>query len=607
MCGIVGIVGNKEVDQRLVGALQKLEYRGYDSAGIAVLSKNGFKITKFAGKVAVLKNAIDSEPNNGNLGIGHTRWATHGAPETRNAHPFKTENAAIVHNGIIENYAEIKEELKKHGYSFESDTDTEVILKFVDHQLSKGQSKDQIIQQVFTKLDGAYAFVMIFKDEPNSLYGIRKGAPLAVGVGEGEMYLGSDALALSDLSNRIIYLQDGEYAKISNDNYTIKNSSGLEQKRAPKNVDFDSNSGSKGSHKHFMIKEIYEQPELILNSLRNNFNQEKAEFKFSEQGLNLAKYSRFYIIACGTSYNAAHVAKYWFEKFAKTPVEIDVASEFRYREPVLEKNSLALFISQSGETADTLAALKLAKQQGLEIASIVNVVESTIAHESNYVLPINAGFEIGVASTKAYTAQLMVLAQLVLDAALKKNLISKAELGKYVQEFMNLPEHIRSLINIEEEIQKISNSINQAKSMIYVGRGTMYGTSIEGALKMKELSYIHSEGLAAGELKHGSIALIDSDLPVIVSCPNDDMFAKTVSNVQEIKARSGNLIVVTSKSGLKELSSLATTVIEVPETNSFTAPILHVVPLQLLSYHVADSLGKDVDQPRNLAKSVTVE
>lgn len=607
MCGIVGIIGKSNVDQRLVSALQKLEYRGYDSAGIAVLTETGVKITKFAGKVAVLKNAVDSSPSNGNVGIGHTRWATHGAPETRNAHPFKTENAAIVHNGIIENYAEIKEQLEKNGYQFESDTDTEVILKFVDHALSKGGSKDDVIQEAFKKLEGAYAFVMIFKDEPSAMYGIRKGAPLAIGVGEGEMYLGSDALALSDLTNKILYLQDGEYAKISKESYSIKNSSGAEQNRVPKTVDFDSNSGSKGSYKHFMLKEIYEQPELILNSLNNNFNQQKSEFKFLEQGLDLAKYSRFYIIACGTSYNAAHVAKYWFEKFAKIPVEIDVASEFRYRDPVLEKNSLALFISQSGETADTLAALKLAKQQGLEVASIVNVVESTIANESNYVLPINAGFEIGVASTKAYTAQLMVLAQLVLDAALRRNFISKIELGRYIQEFMNLPEHIRSLINIDEEIQKIAFSINQAKSMIYVGRGTMYGTSIEGALKMKELSYIHSEGLAAGELKHGSIALIDPDLPVIVSCPNDEMFAKTVSNIQEIKARSGNLIVVTSKSGLKELSSLATTIIEVPETNSFTAPILQVVPLQLLSYHVADSLGKDVDQPRNLAKSVTVE
>lgn len=607
MCGIVGILGNIEVTDRIVNSLKKLEYRGYDSAGVAVLTGSEINIRKIAGKIANLEGLLKNSPVQGVVGIGHTRWATHGAPEDRNAHPFTSGRVAIVHNGIIENYAELKKELIAKGVEFKSETDTEVLMRVIDDYYQQGMSEYDAVKTTFLRLHGAFAVAVMFAGNDNLMIGMRKGAPLAIGIGKDEMYLGSDALALAPFTNQILYLDDGEIAELSRSSYKITDIEGSEVKRAPKTVTLDATAVGKGEFDHYMLKEIYEQPEIVGRLFNRYYNRETDEFSFKERDVDFSKLKKLYIVACGTSYNSAHVAKYWFERIAKIKVEIDVASEFRYREPELEAGSASIFISQSGETADTLAALRHAKAQKSDVIALVNVEESTIANESRAVLPLYAGYEIGVASTKAFTCQLMVMAMLCIDTAFKKGLISKEQKSSYLLALHEMPDLIENILAMSDDIRFVSDSLTHAKTMIYIGRGTSYPVAIEGALKIKEISYIHAEGIAAGEMKHGPIALIDNKLSMVVVAPYDDLYGKTSSNISEAYARSGKMILITDQRGKDELSKVASHVITMPATDVFTSPILYAIPMQLLAYHAAAILGHDVDQPRNLAKSVTVE
>lgn len=607
MCGIVGILGNIEVTDRIVNSLKKLEYRGYDSAGVAVLTGSEINIRKIAGKIANLEVLLKESPVQGVVGIGHTRWATHGAPEDRNAHPFTSGRVAIVHNGIIENYAELKKELMSKGVEFKSETDTEVLMRVIDDYYKQGMSEYDAVKAAFQRLHGAFAVAVMFAGNDNLMIGMRKGAPLAIGIGKEEMYLGSDALALAPFTNQILYLDDGEIAELSRSSYKITDMAGSEVKRTPKTVNLDATTVGKGDFEHYMLKEIYEQPEIVGHLFNQYYDRQSDEFSFVKRGVDFTKLKKLYIVACGTSYNSAHVAKYWFERVAKIKVEIDVASEFRYREPELDEGSASIFISQSGETADTLAALRHAKAQKSDVIALVNVEESTIANESRAVLPLYAGYEIGVASTKAFTCQLMVMAMLCIDTAFKKGLISKEQKDSHLLALHELPDFIENILTMNEDIRFVSDSLTHAKTMIYIGRGTSYPVAAEGALKIKEISYIHAEGIAAGEMKHGPIALIDNKLSMVVVAPYDDLYGKTSSNISEAYARSGKMILLTDQRGKDELSKVASHVITMPDTDVFTSPILYAIPMQLLAYHAAAILGHDVDQPRNLAKSVTVE
>jgi glucosamine--fructose-6-phosphate aminotransferase (isomerizing) len=612
MCGIVGIIGKSAVADRIVGSLKLLEYRGYDSAGISVIDNKEIAVRKVAGRIDVLVSLLEEKPIEGSTGIGHTRWATHGAPEERNAHPFQSEGISIVHNGIIENYATLKSKLIAEGTVFESDTDTEVLLMLIKKHYKAGMSPYDAVSRSFKQIEGAFAAAVIFADHPDLMIGIRKGAPLAIGIGDGEMYLGSDALALHNFTTKILYLDDGEIVEIFKNKYRITTVSGREVHRDVKNVNLDLSSIEKGVFGDFMLKEIFEQS-LIADRLFKKYckldSNNHAILDFAQFSVDLKDCSRIYIIACGSSYHAAFVAKYWFEEFAKIPVEIDFASEFRYRHSVLDANGIGIFISQSGETADTLAALKHMKFKGLKTLAIVNVEESSMAHEANHILPIFAGYEIGVASTKAFVSQMIVLALLCLDTALKKNLMTHAMLKKtHLSDFADLPTLIAQILEESEpQIKQIADSIKDAKSMIYIGRGASYPIALEGALKIKEISYIHAEAIAAGELKHGSIALIDDKMPVVAIAPYDELFAKTVSNVQEINARHGKIIAFTDDLGFNELKDISQFVVKLPRASKFIAPIIYTITMQLLAYYTATALGRDVDKPRNLAKSVTVE
>jgi len=555
---------------------------------------------------------LEEKPIEGFTGIGHTRWATHGAPEERNAHPFQSEGISIVHNGIIENYATLKSKLIAEGTVFESDTDTEVLLMLIKKHYKAGMSPYDAVSRSFKQIEGAFAAAVIFADHPDLMIGIRKGAPLAIGIGDGEMYLGSDALALHNFTTKILYLDDGEIVEIFKNKYRITTVSGREVHRDVKNVNLDLSSIEKGVFGDFMLKEIFEQS-FIADRLFKKYckldSNNHAILDFAQFSVDLKDCSRIYIIACGSSYHAAFVAKYWFEEFAKIPVEIDFASEFRYRHSVLDANGIGIFISQSGETADTLAALKHMKLKGLKTLAIVNVEESSMAHEANHILPIFAGYEIGVASTKAFVSQMIVLALLCLDTALKKNLMTHAMLKKtHLSDFADLPTLIAQILEESApQIKQIADSIKDAKSMIYIGRGASYPIALEGALKIKEISYIHAEAIAAGELKHGSIALIDDKMPVVAIAPYDELFAKTVSNVQEINARHGKIIAFTDDLGFNELKDISQFVVKLPRASKFIAPIIYTITMQLLAYYTATALGRDVDKPRNLAKSVTVE
>lgn len=604
MCGIIGIVGNIPVGQRLIHGLEKLEYRGYDSAGIAVIYNGQIKRLRAEGKLIKLKEKFLSNPPEGHNGIGHTRWATHGKPTEINAHPHLNSKVALVHNGIIENNGALRKDLEGKGYVFESETDTEVIAFLIAFHLDKGHTPQEAVAKSLTQLKGSFAIAILFTGYENLLIAARQGAsPLAVGYGEGEMYVGSDAIALAALTQKISYLEDGDWAVLSPQTITIFDRENQPIERPIQQSYASEKDTAKGIYEHFMLKEIYEQPRAIEDTL-NAFLKDGG---LALPSLPWQSISSMTISACGTAYYAGLIAKYWFEKFARLPVEIDVASEFRYRMPPLPTKGLSLFISQSGETADTFAALEYTKSQEQTIVSIVNVPESSIARHSDAVLLTHAGPEIGVASTKAFTTQLTILALLALEAGHKRGFFSQESFEEMIFGLKFLPALCQKVLTMDEQIKALARNIVNAKDVLFLGRGTSFPLALEGALKLKEISYIHAEGYAAGEMKHGPIALLDKNVPVIVIAPFDDLFEKTASNLQEVVARGAPAIVLTDTKGAKYLGPLDVEHLILPETTILTSPLVYGIPLQLLAYHTAVLKGTDVDQPRNLAKSVTVE
>ena len=607
MCGIIGIIGQGDVAPQLLEGLQRLEYRGYDSAGIATLTNNKIERCRAEGKLVNLQNLLGKTPVPGTIGIGHTRWATHGAPNEKNAHPHATDKVAVVHNGIIENFQELKEEVESHGHVLSSDTDTEVIVHLITQYLEEGLAPKEASAKALNRLEGAYALGVIFAGEHDFMIAARQGSPLAIGYGGGEMFLGSDALALAPLTDKIMYLEDGDWAEITRDGASVYDLSGTKVNRAIRPTVISGASVGKGGYRHFMLKEIYEQPQVFGDTLHALVNPTTRIVTLPDLPFDLAGISKVTLVACGTSYYAALVARYWIEKFARLPVEVDVASEFRYRELPMAEGGAAIFISQSGETADTLAALRYARSQGQHIISLVNVPESTIARESDAVLPTYAGPEIGVASTKAFTTQLTVLACMAIAMARARGTLDHETEARLVAALTEVPARAAEVLNHDERIKELAEEIMEARDVLYIGRGTSYAIALEGALKLKEISYIHAEGYAAGEMKHGPIALIDDGVPVIVIAPSDELFEKTASNMQEVIARGGRVIFLSDEGGVKKLGNLAAATITLPHVDPFVAPILYAIPVQLLAYHVACLKGTDVDQPRNLAKSVTVE
>ncbi len=607
MCGIVGILGTEPVAGTIMDGLKRLEYRGYDSAGIATLVNGAIERRRAKGKLKELSQKLAEAPLAGAIGIGHTRWATHGAPTTQNAHPHVTEDVAIVHNGIIENFRELRGLLEAQGHTFSTETDSEVVAHLVTDNLKAGLAPPEAAAAAIKKLEGAFAIGIIFKGEDDLMVAARQGSPLAVGAGDGEMYIGSDAYALAPMTNRVTYLEDGDVAEIHKESLTIRNRQGDIVNRPEKIASLSSTLVDKGDHKHFMAKEIFEQPEVIGHTLGAYVNQLKQCINLPDMPFDLATIPKITLIACGTASYAALVAKYWFEQLARIPVEVDIASEFRYREAAMPEGGLALFISQSGETADTLAALRYCRDQGQHIASVVNVQESSIARLSDVLFPTHAGPEIGVASTKAFTCQLTVLAALAVAAGRARGKIGRDAEIRLVRMLMEIPRVAAEMLRDESKIATLANDLSKASDVLYLGRGVHYPIALEGALKLKEISYIHAEGYAAGELKHGPIALIDEEMPVVVIAPCDAMFEKTVSNMQEVIARSGKVILISDDKGIELAGEGTWATIEVPYTDPFVAPILYALPIQLLAYHTAVAKGTDVDQPRNLAKSVTVE
>ncbi len=608
MCGIVGILGTSPVAGHLVDALKRLEYRGYDSAGIATLDHGVLARRRAEGKLRALETRLEREPLGGNIGIGHTRWATHGRPTENNAHPHATARVAVVHNGIIENFRELRERLGNNGAKFGSETDTEVVAHLVTEEMNKGKSPVDAVQAALKQLRGAFALAFLFAGEDDLMVGARKGSPLAIGYGKGEMYLGSDAIALAPFTDTISYLEDGDWAVLNRKGVEIHDAQGASVERAVVKSTASAQLVDKGNHKHFMAKEIHEQPEVVGHTLAHYIDMVTEKVALPEKlPFDWRKIKRLSISACGTAYYAGLVAKYWFERFAKLPVEIDIASEFRYRGAPLEPGDLAIFISQSGETADTLATLRYAREKKQHILSVVNVPTSTIARESDVVMPTLAGPEIGVASTKAFTCQLAVLACLALAAGRARGELSEADEQKLVQALIKTPRHMAEALALEPQIEILAQDLAKARDVLYLGRGTSFPIALEGALKLKEISYIHAEGYAAGELKHGPIALIDEAMHVIVIAPHDRVFEKTVSNMQEVAARGGKIILVTDPQGAKEatIDSLVTLIL--PEMASTVTPLVYAIAVQLIAYHTAAAIGTDVDQPRNLAKSVTVE
>ncbi|ASP74326.1 glutamine--fructose-6-phosphate transaminase (isomerizing) (plasmid) [Sinorhizobium meliloti] len=608
MCGIVGIVGNQPVSERLVEALKRLEYRGYDSAGVATIDAGTLKRRRAEGKLVNLESRLREEPLAGPIGIAHTRWATHGAPTERNAHPHFTEGVAVVHNGIIENFAELKDELAAGGAEFQTETDTEVVAHLLAKYRRDGLGRREAMHAMLKRVKGAYALAVLFEDDPSTIMAARNGPPLAIGHGSGEMFLGSDAIALAPFTNEITYLIDGDWAVIGKTGVHIFDFDGNVVERPRQISTAAAFLVDKGNHRHFMEKEIYEQPEVIAHALGHYVNFIENRVVPISDAIDFGKVPSLAISACGTAYLAGLIGKYWFERYARLPVEIDVASEFRYREIPLSPQSAALFISQSGETADTLASLRYCKEHGLKIGAVVNARESTIARESDAVFPILAGPEIGVASTKAFTCQLAVLAALAVGAGKARGTISGEEEQALVKSLAEMPRIMGQVLNsIQPKIESLSRELSKCHDVLYLGRGTSFPLAMEGALKLKEISYIHAEGYAAGELKHGPIALIDENMPVIVIAPHDRFFDKTVSNMQEVAARGGRIILITDEKGAaaSKLDTMHTIVL--PEVDEIIAPMIFSLPLQLLAYHTAVFMGTDVDQPRNLAKSVTVE
>ncbi len=608
MCGIVGIVGKREVGTLLVDALKRLEYRGYDSAGIATINNGELGRRRAEGKLVNLETRLADEPLAGTVGIGHTRWATHGAPTERNAHPHFCNGVAVVHNGIIENFAVLRAELTAKGAEFHSQTDTEVVAQLLAAYRSEGLAPRDAMHKALSRLEGAYALAVLFEDQPDMILGARSGPPLAVGHGEGEMFLGSDAIALAPFTDKITYLDDGDWAVVTRESLEIYDHSGALVERQSQISRGTAYVVDKGNHRHFMEKEIHEQAEVVSHTLSNYIDFAEGKVRLDTGQLDFANLDRLAMSACGTAYYAGLIGKYWFERFARLPVEIDVASEFRYREMPLTGRMAAMFISQSGETADTLASLRYCRDHSLPIGAVVNVRESTIARESDAVFPTLAGPEIGVASTKAFTCQLSVLAALSMIAGRERGTLSAEDEAVMVQALVEAPRLFNEVIrDIEPQIETLSRELARFKDVLYLGRGTNFPLALEGALKLKEISYIHAEGYAAGELKHGPIALIDENMPVIVIAPHDRHFEKTMSNMQEVAARGGQIILITDEKGAEAapLETMAT--ITLPVVHEIVAPILHALPVQLVAYHTAVFMGTDVDQPRNLAKSVTVE
>ncbi len=608
MCGIVGIVGNAPVAGRLVDALKRLEYRGYDSAGVATIHEGVMDRRRAEGKLFNLEKRLDSEPLPGSTGIAHTRWATHGVPNETNAHPHFVEGVAVVHNGIIENFSELRDELSHEGAAFQSQTDTEVVAHLMAKYLREGLSPREAMLKMLNRVTGAYALAVMLKNDPGTIMAARSGPPLAIGYGKGEMFLGSDAIALSPFTNEITYLVDGDWAIINREGATVLDFSGKVVKRPRQISQATAYVVDKGNHRHFMEKEIYEQPEVISHALSHYVDFAANTISPNASTIDFKAATGLAISACGTAYLAGLIGKYWFERYARLPVEIDVASEFRYREMPLQPSQAALFISQSGETADTLASLRYCKDNGLKIGAVVNVRESTIARESDAVFPIMAGPEIGVASTKAFTCQLAVLASLAIGAGRARGTISADDEKAMVRHLAEMPRIMSRVLNlIQPQMEGLSRELSKCKDVLYLGRGTSFPLAMEGALKLKEISYIHAEGYAAGELKHGPIALIDENMPVIVIAPYDRFFEKTVSNMQEVAARGGRIIFITDENGAaaSKLPTMAT--ITLPNVDEIISPMIFSLPIQLLAYHTAVFMGTDVDQPRNLAKSVTVE
>ena len=607
MCGIVGVLGQHQAAPILVEALKRLEYRGYDSAGIATINNGKLESRRAVGKLVNLSDLLVHEPLAGKSGIGHTRWATHGVPSTKNAHPHQAGSVAVVHNGIVENFKELREELAQLGIPYKTDTDTETVALLAQYHLSQGDSPRVAAQKTVVRLEGAFALAFLFHGEEDLMIAARKGSPLAIGHGDGEMYVGSDAIALAPLTDRITYLDEGDFAVLTRKSVEITDKNGALANRETRTIAIDSARVDKAGYKHFMAKEIAEQPSVLKNTLQNYIIADGTNIELPANDIDLASIERLTMVACGTAFYAALTAKYWFEKIARVPVEVDVASEFRYREPPVAPGTSALFVSQSGETADTLAALRYMTSQNATIISVVNVPESSIARESDLVLPLHAGVEIGVASTKAFTAQLTVLALLAIKVAYAKGVISEAQYRAYISDINRIPGLVSQALGIDTAVQKVARKLATAQDVIFLGRGAMYPIAMEGALKLKEISYIHAEGYPSGELKHGPIALIDKKIPVVVLAPMDSLFEKSVSNMQEVMARSGKVLLLSCQTGLNAASDGTWSTLTMPATPELIAPILYAIPAQLLAYHTAVAKGTDADQPRNLAKSVTVE
>jgi glucosamine--fructose-6-phosphate aminotransferase (isomerizing) len=608
MCGIVGILGREPVAGLLVDALKRLEYRGYDSAGVATLEAGHLARRRAEGKLRNLEARLAREPLTGTIGIGHTRWATHGRPTEHNAHPHATERLAVVHNGIIENFRELREELEKTGATFGSDTDTEVVAHLVTREMKNGRSPAEAVAAALPRLRGAFALAFLFAGEDDLLIGARRGSPLAIGYGDGEMYLGSDAIALAPFTDTISYLEDGDSVVLTRAGVEVRDGKGGKVERAVLRSSASAFLVDKGNFRHFMAKEIHEQPEVVGHTLAHYIDMAAERVRLPvELPFDFRALERVAISACGTAYYAGLVAKYWFERFARLPVEIDVASEFRYREVPMKAGGLAIFVSQSGETADTLATLRYAKEHKQHALAVVNVPTSTIARESDVVMPTLAGPEIGVASTKAFTCQLAVLACLAIAAGRARGVLSEEDEIKLARALIETPRLMAEALTLESEIERLARDLAKCRNVLYLGRGTSFPLALEGALKLKEISYIHAEGYAAGELKHGPIALIDENMPVIIIAPHDRVFEKTVSNMQEVAARLGKIILLTDPDGAHDVSMASLSKLTLPAMPAAVTPLVYAIPVQLIAYHTAVVMGTDVDQPRNLAKSVTVE
>ncbi|MFD2738573.1 glutamine--fructose-6-phosphate transaminase (isomerizing) [Sulfitobacter aestuarii] len=606
MCGIVGVLSTHEAAPILVESLKRLEYRGYDSAGIATVNAGKLDRRRAVGKLVNLSDLLVHEPLAGKSGIGHTRWATHGAPSVINAHPHQAGPVSVVHNGIIENFRELRAELAANGINCTTETDTETVALLAQHHLSKGANPVEAANRTLDRLEGAFALAFLFEGEDDLMIVARKGSPLAIGYGEGEMYVGSDAIALAPLTDQICYLEEGDRAVMTRTSVEIRDAKGNIANRAVRTIEIDSTRIDKAGHKHFMAKEIAEQPGVIGAALGHYLTPE-GEISLPGKGIDFTNIDRITMVACGTAFYACLTAKYWFEQIARIPVEVDVASEFRYREPPVPDRTLAIFVSQSGETADTLAALRYCEGRARTIAAVVNVPESSIARESDLALPIHAGVEVGVASTKAFTCQLSVLFMLALKAARDRGEISTEAFADHISALRGLPAVISNALEQNDALREASRKLAAARDVLFLGRGPMYPLALEGALKLKEISYIHAEGYASGELKHGPIALIDENVPVVVMAPRDALFDKTVSNMQEVMARKGKVVLISDQTGLAEAGEGVWAQIEMPHCADALTPILYAIPAQLLAYHTAVAKGTDVDQPRNLAKSVTVE